>query len=477
MKIKTYSSVLWQHGMTLAISGIMLCFLISCGGEDTAWKSLASNDWTLEEGAEQKDKSLILVSTRSKAYYHGKVRDASFGNFRFKAEIKAAENAKALMSFHFNPVSGLKGYEVIINNNHHNDEWRKTGSLSSVRNVYKSMAKDNEWFPLEVEVVGNRISVWVNGIQMVDYAEPPTPWRSPEHSNKVISAGTFMFENTGESGGIEVRNIEVRPYSQNELAGREPVQTIDESSDPLTRLQQRDFPVIDYHVHLKGGWTAEQAAENSRKEGIFYGMAVNCGVGFPVQDDRGLLNYLDSMKTKPFFTVLQAEGREWMTLVSMENVKKFDYVFSDAMTFTDRKGRRTRLWMPDEVWVEDEEVFMDTYVEKIEGVIRDEPIDIYVNPTFLPAVIADKYDQLWTEDRMRKVIAAALDKNVAIEINTRYRIPSEKFILLAKEMGAKFAFGTNNLDPNIGRLEYCFEMAEKCGLEPGDMFMPEVRNR
>ena len=49
---------------------------------------------------------------------------------------------------------------------------------------------------------------------------------------------------------------------------------------------------------------------------------------------------------------------------------------------------------------------MDTLVERAVGILEREPIDIYVNPTFLPDVIAKDYDTLWTEARMKKVVAA-----------------------------------------------------------------------
>ena len=68
---------------------------------------------------------------------------------------------------------------------------------------------------------------------------------------------------------------------------------------------------------------------------------------------------------------------------------KFDYVFTDGMTWTNPAGKRMRLWIPDEVEVgPDEQAFMDLLVSKIVGILENEPIDIYVNPTFLPAVIA-----------------------------------------------------------------------------------------
>jgi len=87
---------------------------------------------------------------------------------------------------------------------------------------------------------------------------------------------------------------------------------------------------------------------------------------------------------------------------------------------------------------------MDVLVSKTVAILESEPIDIYANPTFLPAVIAPRYEALWTEARMTKVIDAAVKSGVAIEIGGRYKIPSEQFLRLAKSKGAKFTFGTNN---------------------------------
>ena len=161
------------------------------------------------------------------------------------------------------------------------------------------------------------------------------------------------------------------------------------------------------------------------------------------------------------------------TSTSPSAVAKFDYVFSDAMTFTDHRGKRTRLWIKEEVDVPDAEAFMEMLVEKTLGVLNDEPIDIYVNPTFLPAVIAKDYDKLWTQARMERVIDAAVKNGIAIEINAAYRLPSAAFIKLAKGKGAKFSFGTNNTDAKLGRLEYCVEMVRACGLTPEDMCQPK----
>jgi hypothetical protein len=239
--------------------------------------------------------------------------------------------------------------------------------------------------------------------------------------------------------------------------------------------QQKDpFQLIDLHIHLKGGFTFDDAIAKSKNENVKYGIAVNCGIGFPIQNDSQLDSFINVMKKYPqFYVGMQAEGREWVNLFTKESIKKFDYVFTDAMTFVDKKGRRNRIWLKDETWVDDEQQFMDDLVALIVKIISTEPINIYVNPTYLPEVIAGKYDELWTDARMDKVIQAAKKNKVAIEINNRFKIPSQKFIAKAKKAGVKFTIGTNNIDGKFPGPEYAREMIQKCGLKESDFFVPE----
>ena len=240
----------------------------------------------------------------------------------------------------------------------------------------------------------------------------------------------------------------------------------------IAELNAAGYEIVDYHAHLKGGLTMEELLDHSKKTGIDYGVAFNAGIGFPITNDSTLLANYEQYKEYPVYMAMQAEGREWVTMFSTENISTFDYVFTDAMTWTDTKGRRMRLWMPEEVFVDDKDDFMDQLVSQIVGVMTKEPIDLYVNSTFLPDVLQPEYDALWTEDRMDKVINAAVANNIAIEINARYKIPSASFIKRAKAAGVKFSMGTNNTGKELGTLDYAIEMIEVCGLEPGDFFKP-----
>jgi hypothetical protein len=235
----------------------------------------------------------------------------------------------------------------------------------------------------------------------------------------------------------------------------------------------------DYHVHVKGDLTLEGALRRSRETGISYGIVINGGLNLPVNSDAGLEAFLRETGGKPVFVGFQAEGREWVRLFTRQTLEKFDYVFTDAMTWTDDDGRRMRLWIKQDVGViADPQRFMDTLVNRAIAIFDNEPIDLYVNPTFIPEQIAADYDRLWTRERMKRIVDGLAANAVAMEINNRYRIPSAAFIRLAKQAGVKFACGTNNTGAaDLGRNEYCAEMIRLCDLRPQDFWSPPADGR
>lgn len=251
----------------------------------------------------------------------------------------------------------------------------------------------------------------------------------------------------------------------------------DATDAKIASLKKAGFPLTDYHIHLKGGLTLEQAVALSRRNGIEYGIAANCGLKFPICDDRGIEQFLSDIDKKKegslVYVGMQAEGREWPTLFSKAAIAKFDYVFTDAMTIVDHRGKRARLWIKEEVDIPDKEAFMELLTRTIIRILNEEPIDIYVNPTYLPDQLAAEYDTLWTPERLTQIIDAAAKRHIAIEISNRLHLPKPAFIKQAKRAGVKFSFGTNNTDAKLGRLEYCLQMIDECGLTPADMWQPK----
>ena len=230
----------------------------------------------------------------------------------------------------------------------------------------------------------------------------------------------------------------------------------------------------DYHVHVKGGLTIEDAVRRSKADRITYGVAINGGLGQPAAGDADAEAFLAAMRPHPVYVALQAEGREWVRHFSTRTLEKFDYLFTDAMTWTDDSGRRMRLWMADEVGtIADSGRFMDMLVDRTTRIFVDEPADLYANPTFLPDQIRADYDALWTPARIKRIVDVLVANGVGMEINNRYRIPSRAVIMAAKGAGVKFSCGTNNAGADdLGRNEYCAGMIAACGLKTEHFWSP-----
>ena len=419
---------------------------------------------------------------RGHLFYVGPDGGADFKNFELSADVMTHNGANSGIYFHtaFQP-DGFpdQGFEVqVLNARPATGGYREnkmTGSLYALRNVYKPLVNDGEWFTMRITVLGKRVQVRVNEQWAVDYLEPDPAPDVQGHPGRRLGHGTFALQCHDAASRAFYRNIRVRRLPET-AADMPPAPAFGEYEQEILRLSSANYPVVNYHVHLKGGLTLEEALAASRQTGVFYGIAVNCGLNFSVTNDAGIDAYLKSMQGQPCFVAMQAEGREWVNLFSKAAVSKFDYVFTDSMTIFDDQGRRMRLWIPNEVPpIADPQAFMDMLVKRTVKILETEPINVYVNPTFLPAKIAADYDRLWTEERMRKVVAAATSQHIAIEINSRYKLPSLAFIKLAKAAGCQFTFGTNNGDRDIGRLDYSFQMVRDAGLEWQDIWVPKPR--
>jgi hypothetical protein len=437
------------------------------GGDQSSWKV--------------RDGQLAADGPRSHLFYSGPARGARFRNFELEVEALARPGCNSGVFFHTAfQEQGFphKGFEVQIDNSATGEgtyrERKKTGSLYAIRNIYKQLVPDNEWFRMAVAVRGKNVQVRINDTLLVDYTEPTPPVIPTDRPGRFLGQGTFALQCHDEGSKALFRKVRVRPLAGDVPTPGGPAPAVDGTYRQIVELGSHNVPMVDFHVHLKGGLTIEQALARSRRDGIQYGIAVNCGKGFPVQDDEAVRRFFAEMKGQPVFIAMQAEGREWTQMFSHSAAALFDYVFTDSMTWTDNHGRRMRTWIPAEVGaIADPQEFMDTLVDRATGIFEHEPIDIYVNPTFLPDVIAKDYDKLWTDARMKKLVDAAFRNGIAIEINNRYRLPGKRFIEMAKAAGCKFTFGTNNGGANdLGRCEYGLEMVRECKLAWRDFFVP-----
>ena len=241
----------------------------------------------------------------------------------------------------------------------------------------------------------------------------------------------------------------------------------------IDRFAGMNIPVIDYHIHLRGGMTVDKAIDRQAVTGIQSGVLRNIGKGWPIETDEQLREYLDSVVGKPVFVGLQVNDRDWMDKHSSDLLERLDFVLGDTMIMPmpSDDDEPVKLWVTDQYTIDDADAWMERYVHHNLRVLA-EPITILANPTYLPPPLDQRYEEMWTDERMRQVIEAAVANHVALEINADSGLPSDRFIRLAKRMGAKFTFGSNNFDDRPISMSRCFHAIDRFGLTKEDMYVP-----
>ena len=440
--MRTVSFIPWLAATTVALT------LLSCGDKE------------------------LSVTEGSRHQFKG-----DYTNFVLSGEFQTEPGSSACVAFH-NDGTG-SGYQVLLSGGPI-DGTLKSGSLLHVRNLYRALEEEGEWTPLEVAVRGKNISVKIKGVDVVCYTEPAQPWRLPQYEKMRLGHGAVSL--VGGKGTVRFKDMKLTKLPADATNPCDTLPPIDESTDRAIQLQQEDFPVIDWHVHLKGGLTAEMAHAMSMNYGINYGVAPNAGaggVGRMLANDEEVYEYFDEVKDMPFLRGVQGEGRKWTADFSSEALGTFDYLFTDAMTIVDQKGRIARIYRNEEVRPEglSDQKYMDLIVDQTVKILTNEPADIFANAFFLPDFLNDRFDQMWTPERVARVLDVMQENGIALEISARYLIPNEYIIREAKKRGIKFTYGTNNVDANFGRLEYSIDMTRKCGLTADDMWFPNLSTR
>jgi len=237
----------------------------------------------------------------------------------------------------------------------------------------------------------------------------------------------------------------------------------------MSMVKAKGIQLTDWHIHIRGGMTPQKAREREVLSGIRCAVLENTGREWPLSNNVALATFIaDCKNVKGMKVGIQVNDRDWHALIDPALYAQLDFVLADTMIMgLTAEGKPRRLWLPD-VKITDEEAWMEAYMRHNLRIL-DEPVSILANPTYLPPCIADQYDTLWTEERMRQIIAKAIANGVALEIQAESGFPKPSFIRLAKQMGAKFSFGTNNHDDKVKDLTAWFDAIEQAGLRASDI--------
>lgn len=147
----------------------------------------------------------------------GKGSDEKFRNFELVAVVRGEPGSNSGIFFHTDRatrdgVLHLKnGYELQLNSSP--QEKRKTGSLYAVVDLDRSPVDESQWFTARLRVEGQRIRIWINEQQVVDYTEPPNPARPPERAGRLLrrEGGAIALQAHDDRSTFYFREIRIRP--------------------------------------------------------------------------------------------------------------------------------------------------------------------------------------------------------------------------------------------------------------------------
>jgi histidinol phosphatase-like PHP family hydrolase len=242
-----------------------------------------------------------------------------------------------------------------------------------------------------------------------------------------------------------------------------------------------DFPLEDYHVHLNA-MTIDQVVETSKQTGVKYGVLEHCGTKenqYPIvlSTDKDLLDWIAKLQGKGVYIGVQAEWIDWPQCFSKEVFSQLDYVLTDSWTVRDANGNRVKAFSGGYDPGNDPEAFMKWYVDWIIEILETTPLDIWSHPMWVTRKFQSQLEQMWTEERMRRVIATLKNTNTAVEIDSSVRLPTMPFLKIAKAEGIKFSFGASSQGPRINPIDWSIATAKELGLTRENMFQPAPRGR
>jgi hypothetical protein len=147
----------------------------------------------------------------------GRGADEKFRNFELVAVVRGEPGSNSGIFFHTDRatrdgVLHLKnGYELQLNSSP--QEKRKTGSLYAVVDLDQSPVDESQWFTARLRVEGQRIQIWINEKQVIDYTEPPHPVRPPERAGRLLrrEGGAIALQAHDDRSTFYFREIRIRP--------------------------------------------------------------------------------------------------------------------------------------------------------------------------------------------------------------------------------------------------------------------------
>ena len=124
------------------------------------------------------------------------------------------------------------------------------------------------------------------------------------------------------------------------------------------------------------------------------------------------------------------------------------------------------------------DAYMDAHVANLERFAREMPVDVLAHPTLLPIPLRERpLEELWTEPREERAVAALREAGIAFEISNRYR-PHARFVRRAVDRGVRLSLGSDgHSEPQVGDVAWPLALARSLGARDEALYDPFAHGR
>jgi hypothetical protein len=202
------------------LASILLLAAAPLCAAEPGWTSLFNGKdltgWKVNENAgtfSVKDGAIVSHGPRSHCFYIGNFHHHTFRNFELKVDVMTlpGSNGGIYIDTAFQGEGfPLKGFEVQVNNTYPHDP-RKTGSLYQVKDNGEEVAKDNQWFTLDILAQGETITIKVDDKVIVEWTQPPDWQGTKQFPNRRIAPDTIALQGHDAGSTVYYKNIRIKP--------------------------------------------------------------------------------------------------------------------------------------------------------------------------------------------------------------------------------------------------------------------------
>ncbi|MCL2005084.1 MAG: DUF1080 domain-containing protein [Planctomycetaceae bacterium] len=176
------------------------------------------NGWTVRGTADASVVDGVIRLTNGNGSLES---DGKYGDFVLQLEYYTpvrppGQGVNSGVFFRCIPGETMNGYECqILNSPSQRDFNNSMGGISATGGIHNRQTarnvgpKDGEWNYLTIAARGNRMAIWVNGIQVINWTDERAPHNNPRNGSRV-EPGTIQFQGHDPDTEILFRNIRIR---------------------------------------------------------------------------------------------------------------------------------------------------------------------------------------------------------------------------------------------------------------------------